>query len=137
MITVSTLQDHQSAVPLLSELRATLDSATFSKRLSAALADGYTLLAAEQDGAIAGVLGYRIVHDICWGKTLYVDDLNIAPDLRCSGIGGKLLEAAKTVAREAGCDHLRLCSGLSRTDAHRFYEAHDMQGFSKQFVLKL
>lgn len=32
---------------------------------------------------------------------------------------------------------MRLCSGLWREDAHRFYESHDMKKFSVQFVLNL
>lgn len=137
MIVITQIADPDRAVPLLSELRATLDAATFQRRLLAALAGGYRLLGAEQGDELVGVLGYRIVEDICWGKTLYVDDLNISPDQRGKGVGGKLLGAAKAAATNAACDHIRLCSGLTRLDAHRFYEAHGMNGFSKQFVLKL
>jgi len=137
MTIVSDIEDIELALPLLAELRAALDPATLSARLSAAVAGGYRVLGATQNDNIVGVLGYRITHDICWGRTLYVDDLNIKPDARGTGIGGALLDVAKVRASELGCDHLRLCSGLTRLDAHRFYEAHDLIGFSKQFVIAL
>jgi len=137
MISVSPAHDIRRAVPLLSELRNTLDPDTFAKRLTAAVEAGYQIMIAEQDGVVVGVLGYRIALDLCWGSTFYIDDLNVDPTLRSSGVGAQLLTAAKSAAREAGCDHIRLCSGLTRTDAHRFYEAQGMQGFSKQFVFKV
>jgi GNAT superfamily N-acetyltransferase len=125
------------ALPLLKELRSSLNDDIFLARLYTAIKGGYRVMGLHKDEAVVAVLGYRIVNDICWGKTFYVDDLNVSSDMRGSGIGGQLIETAKRKAREENCDHLRLCSGLTRTDAHRFYEAHDLNGFSKQFVLAL
>lgn len=127
----------ERATPLLYDLRAALASDVFSRRLAAAWTEGYRVIGAERNGEIIGVLGHRLAYDICWGKTFQVDDLNVAPQLRGSGIGSTLLNAAVKAAHTARCDHVRLCSGLSRHDAHRFYEAHGMQGFSKQFILKV
>ncbi|MGB1209221.1 MAG: GNAT family N-acetyltransferase [Paracoccaceae bacterium] len=137
MTDIIDILDDERAVPLLAELRTKLDASVLRARLDAARLGGYRLLGLEQDGALVGVLGYRVVQDICWGKTLYIDDLNISADVRGNGYGGQLLEAAKHRARDAGCDHIRLCSGLTRADAHRFYEAHGLKGFSKQFVTDL
>jgi GNAT superfamily N-acetyltransferase len=137
MTKVIDLTHSQSALPLLKELRSSLNDDIFLARLDTAIKGGYRVMGLLKNETVVGVLGYRIVHDICWGKTFYVDDLNVSPDIRGSGIGGQLIEAAKHKAREESCDHLRLCSGLTRTDAHRFYEAHDLNGFSKQFVLAL
>ncbi|MCG3266679.1 GNAT family N-acetyltransferase [Yoonia sp. I 8.24] len=137
MIKIIDPLDIELAVPLLADLRSTLDATTFRTRLNAALEGGYRVLGAEQNGIIIGVLGFRFVHDICWGKTCYIDDLNVAADARGAGIGGLLLQAAKDRARKSDCDHIRLCSGLTRADAHRFYEAHDLRSFSKQFVIAL
>lgn len=137
MTTISDIEDITLAIPLLADLRAALDPATLATRLSAAVVGGYRVLGATQGGEIMGVLGYRIIHDICWGRTLYVDELTIMPHARGTGIGGALLEAAKARAMDEKCDLMRLCSGLTRLDAHRFYEAHDLKGFSKQFVLAL
>lgn len=137
MMQVIDIADIERALPLLADLRASLDPKTFRARLSAAHKGGYRMLGLEQHGTILAILGYRIVHDVCWGKTYYIDDLNVSVDARGQGLGGRLLEAAKYRACEEACDHIRLCSGMTRTDAHRFYEAHDMMGFSKQFVLNL
>jgi len=137
MIQVIALSDAGRAEDLLRTLRATLDDATYTSRLKNAVANGYCILGLEDDGAMVGALGYRITFDLCWGKSLCVDDLVVAPDLRGGGHGGALLAAAKAIAQDAQCDHMRLCSGLTRLDAHRFYETNGFGGFSKQFVLAL
>lgn len=136
-LSIDPIQDPRQAITLLRTLRDSIDDPVFEARLKAALAAGYTLLGARDDGALVGVLGYRITHDICWGKTLYVDDLICDPTCRGQGIGGALITAAKDTARHEDCDHIRLCSGLTRTDAHRFYETHALQKFSYQFVQPL
>ncbi|PTX03480.1 GNAT family N-acetyltransferase [Pararhodobacter aggregans] len=137
MIRVVPLQRAAEAAPLLRVLRATLDDATFALRLERAEAQGYRVLAALDGSAMVGALGYRLSDDLTWGRTLYVDDLVVAPDRRSSGIGRALLAEARAQAATSNCDHLRLCSGLSRIDAHRFYEANGLQRFSLQFVARM
>jgi len=137
MIEIHDIKDIEQAAPLLAELRPSLDPSVFDARLTAAVADGYRLIGATRGDDLVGILGYRTTRDVCWGHSFYVDDLNVAPTARATGVGGQLISAAKTRAVKLGCDHMRLCSGLTRKDAHRFYEAHDLKGFSKQFVLAL
>lgn len=137
MIKIEALKDPTPARHVLRELRASLDDATFTARFMAATEAGYQLIVAQDDDAVVGALGHRLVHDLCWGKTLYIDDLVITESRRGSGIGSALLDAALKRAQSLGCDHLRLCSGLTRAHTHRFYEAHGMAGSSKQFVLAL
>lgn len=120
--------------PILKVLRNTIAGNLFDHRLACALANGYRVLATE-DGTAC--FGYHIAHDVYWGKTLYIDDLVVRPDLRSSGIGKALLERAKVEARTLGCDHIRLCSGLNREDAHRFYEANEINRTSIQFAHSL
>ncbi|PYG31155.1 GNAT family N-acetyltransferase [Pelagimonas varians] len=137
MIRIETLEDPTPALPVLRELRGTIGEKTFQTRLQAAQKAGYQMMAAFQAEDVVGVLGYRIVHDICWGQTFFIDDLVVTALGRGHGVGGALLGHATQTAHQLECDHIRLCSGLTRVDAHRFYEAHGMTGFSKQFVLAL
>lgn len=137
MIRIETLEDPVPALPVLRELRGAIDEKTFLHRLQAARQAGYQIIAAYNGDVVAGVLGHRTVHDICWGQTLFIDDLVVTAQGRGQGVGGILIDHAIQSARTRGFDHVRLCSGLARADAHRFYEAHGMVGFSKQFVLAL
>lgn len=137
MLSVVSLSDPNPAVPLLRDLRNGLEEATFTERLARAWHDGYRILAAKDGASILGIAGYRVVHDLFWGKTLYVDDLIVAASSRGQGIGAQLLTAMNTHARETGCDHIRLCSGLDRDAAHRFYKSNEMVPRSLQFVAGL
>lgn len=128
------IQTDSDAVGVLRILRASLDGTTFSKRLKEAVKAGFKMITAQKDGAAMGVLGYRILYDVCWGKTFYIDDLVTTPELRSTGVGTALLNHAKKLSIELECDHIRLCSGKIRHDAHRFYEANGFEFFSHQFV---
>ncbi|MBT0959344.1 GNAT family N-acetyltransferase [Alphaproteobacteria bacterium KMM 3653] len=123
--------------PLLRVLRDGLEASLFEARLTRAIAGGYHALVARGDGGVLGCLGYRLCDDICWGRTFYVDDLVVLPQARGSGVGGALWDAAKAEGAAQGCDHLRLCSGLSRAEAHRFYEANGLARTSLQFFFAL
>ena len=50
------------------------------------------------------------------------------------GVGRLLLDAAAAWARERGCSHLQLDSGLGRKDAHRFYLANGMEQWALVFT---
>ena len=54
-----------------------------------------------------------------------------------AGYRALLAEIVIDMAINDGCDHLRLASGLDRTDAHRFYERHGLARTSIQFARPL
>ncbi len=87
---------------------------------------GDDVLVAELDGEVVGVceliLFRRLQHR--GGRCAELESVHVRSDLRGRGIGGKLLEAAVTRARQAGCYRVQLLSNTVRTDAHRFYERH-------------
>ena len=136
-LTLALLEDAAEAEGLLRLLRPNLDDATFAKRLSRAVAQGYRVFAAYMGGALAGALGFRLTDDLCWGRTLFVDDLIVAPNHRGQGVGALLLDQAQAHAAREDCDHLRLCSGLTREAAHRFYMTQGLSRSSIQFVVSL
>jgi predicted N-acetyltransferase YhbS len=48
----------------------------------------------------------------------------VKEEKRGTGIGHKLITELERVAKESGFTGIRLTSGSTRTDAHRFYEKH-------------
>ncbi len=86
------------------------------------------ILLAEVDGVIVGLATvYVDFPSIRFGVRCYLQDLVVASTSRGEGIGRLLLDAATDWARERGCSHLQLDSGLGRKDAHRFYLANGME----------
>jgi GNAT superfamily N-acetyltransferase len=87
--------------------------------------EGYRLAAAFEEGEerAAAVAGFRLGHNIAWGRFIYVDDLSSLPEARRRGHGRALLDWLLEEAAREGCDQLHLDSGvgLERADAHRLY----------------
>ncbi len=96
------------------------------------------ILLAEDSGAIVGLASvykdYRSIRD---GWRCWLQDLVVTSDKRSTGVGASLLAAAADWARDHGCTHVDLASGLARKDAHRFYEREGMLKASYDFRLQL
>jgi GNAT superfamily N-acetyltransferase len=85
--------------------------------------DAVVLVAESEEGGLVGICtGYQDLHSVRFGYRAWVEDLAVHPDHRSSGVGKRLLDAAKAWARERGATHLELDSAEARADAHRFYE---------------
>jgi GNAT superfamily N-acetyltransferase len=98
---------------------------------------GYRLAGAFVDGTpeAAAVAGFRIVENLAWGRSLYVDDLVTHPDHRGAGLATALLAWLDAEARREGCRELHLDSGVvpERQAAHRRYFGHGMRIASYHF----
>lgn len=66
-------------------------------------ADGYRVLAASDAGGIVGLAGYRMLTNLLDGRFVYVGDLVVGGKMQRDGIGARLLDAVRQIAREAGC----------------------------------
>lgn len=130
-IEIDPCEDIAVIAPILKLLRGGFEEDMFQQRLTRALNNGYRCFVASN---ARGLLGYHVSYDVFWGKTLYIDDLVVEPNHRSAGIGAHLVEHAKREARALECDHIRLCSGLTRADAHRFYEQNGFAKSSLQFA---
>lgn len=112
--------------PVMKELRKDLsidDYLTICAR--AHEADGYEIVAIEDNSRVLAVMGFRVLHDFVHGKHLYIDDLVSTETHRSKGLGAKLLKYAEDQARELGCKGLRLCTGVENEKGKSFYERHD------------
>jgi GNAT superfamily N-acetyltransferase len=87
--------------------------------------EGYRLAGVFEDGAASAVAvaGFRVQHNLAWGRFLYVDDLSTLEAARRRGHGRALLDWLVAEARRLGCDELHLDSGVGpqRAAAHRLY----------------
>ena len=87
--------------------------------------EGYRIVAVFEDGAeqARAAAGFRLVHNLAWGRFLYVDDLSTVPEARRRGHASRLLAWIAEEAAREGCDAVHLDSGVGpeRRDAHRRY----------------
>lgn len=74
----------------------------------------------DRAGRLFGLAGWRLLATTrC--RVLYVDDLVTDSARRGEGVGAALFAALERAAAAQGCEALELDSGVSRSDAHRFY----------------
>ena len=98
-------------------------------------AQAYRLAYLTEHGRPVAVAGFRTGENLPWGRFMYVDDLVTAPAHRSRGHGRTMLHWLRRHAAEAGCEQLRLDSGVQRKDAHRFYEREGMEMVSLHFMM--
>jgi len=91
------------------------------------------LLALDGDALVGLASVYADIQSIRYGKRCWLQDLVVSKDARNRGIGRLLLDAATEWARDRGCTHLELSSGMGRVDAHRFYRR---EGMTEQYVFE-
>jgi GNAT superfamily N-acetyltransferase len=102
--------------------------------------DGYRLVAAFDEGEEAvAVAGFRLGHNLAWGRFIYVDDLSTLPAGRGRGHGEALLRWIVDEAQRLGCDEVHLDSGTvpERWAAHRLYHRVGMNISSHHFTIRV
>jgi GNAT superfamily N-acetyltransferase len=127
----------REAFAVMRQLRPHLEEDVFIEQVRRQMQAGYRLAAARLAGATVGVMGYRFIEDLAWGLTLYVDDLVVDENQRSRGVGEGFMKFAENESSRRNCETIRLCSGLQREDAHRFYERVGFEKTSYSFINKL
>jgi GNAT superfamily N-acetyltransferase len=122
---------------VMHELRPQLDAESFLRRVREQRGEGYSLARLEVEGEVVAVAGYRILHNLVWGKFLYVDDLVTRARDHSKGLGQALFAWLLEEARAAGCQQFELDSGVQRFGAHRFYLGQRMDITCHHFSRKL
>ena len=102
---------------------------------------GYRLVAAFADGGeeAVAVAGFRLGHNLAWGRFIYVDDLSTLPAARGRGHGEAVLRWIFDEAQRLGCDEVHLDSGSvpERWAAHRLYHRVGMNINSHHFARRV
>jgi GNAT superfamily N-acetyltransferase len=127
--------DLEASFPVMQELRPHLnDRSAYVAQIAQQRTQGYRLLAAWSDGAIVGLAGYRLQDNLIYGRFVYVDDLVVTASLQRSGIGERLLQAARQEAVALHCKHFVLDTGLHMALAQRFYFRQGLLARGMHFV---
>ena len=135
--TASTDDEILSCHRVMRQLRPHVGAQEWVRRVHRQQQEGYQLAMLLDGDDVVAVAGYRLAHNLAWGKFLYVDDLVTDASRRSSSYGGGLLEWLVQTANAAGCDELHLDSGVQRFGAHRFYLRHGLDITSHHFRIVL
>ena len=116
------------------------DEAEFVRRVDdVQRPEGYRIVGAFEGERCVAVAGFRVIHNLAWGDTLYVDDLSTLPETRGRGYGRALLEWCKEEGRRRGCIQFHLDSGVGpeREEAHRLYFNTGLRIYAYHFAAPL
>ncbi|MBQ7875048.1 MAG: GNAT family N-acetyltransferase [Oscillospiraceae bacterium] len=94
-----------------------------------------TIVVAEADGKIAGVLSFmqRRIESVTHvtRKVVFIDSIAVDENFRGRGIGTKLLDFAKDIAQKMNCDGVELQVNAKNSAAMEFYKKF---GFTEKSV---
>ena len=116
-----TEQDIRACYPCMKQLRNHLSENDFLNGVKQQQTVGYKLIYLKANNHIQAVMGYRILHNLAWGKFLYIDDLVTVASGRSQGYGSELLNWIESIAKKNDCREIHLDSGLEKVKAHQFY----------------
>jgi GNAT superfamily N-acetyltransferase len=133
----ATLEDEDRALYLLEQLfepPGSVPPQYTRERFSAAFRwaveqpNADVLLAFDGGTAVGLASVYADIQSLGFGPKCWLQDMVVDEERRSQGIGGFLMAAAESWARDRGLTHIELSSNSGRVDAHRFYER---QGFGR------
>lgn len=138
MIKIAETKDELVACyPIVHELRGHLSVDEYLAMIGLMEGEGYRLAFLEVDGAVVCCAGFHMQTTLFMGRYLYVDDLVTGAAHRSLQYGAQMMDWLKVYARDAGCGHLTLCSGVQRFSAHKFYLNQGFNIASHYFVQEL
>ena len=124
-------------LPALAELRPHRTAEELRKMLLQQFGEGFQIIFIGDESVAYAVAGFRTIHFLFSGKTLYIDDLVTHSDHKRKGYAGALLDWMKEYALQNGYDHISLDSGFHRKDAYRLYLNKGFEISSIHFSIKL
>ena len=134
----TTDEDITECYDVMSQLRTHIEREDFLPRVRKQMNDfDFRLAYLKDEGEIKAVAGIRVSEWLHGGKYVEIDDLVSKDGDRSKGYGGILFDWIVDFARNEGCDHVRLLSGVQRFDAHRFYLKKRMNIEAHYFNLPL
>jgi GNAT superfamily N-acetyltransferase len=132
------LADSKEIAQLLSELGYPALPREVEARLGRFAAGSSLVLVADADGSAVGLATaqiWRALH--VEPPTAWLTALVVGSQTRRLGVGRMLVEAVEAWAGARGCLSISLLSGLSRADAHQFYERLGYRQTGRRFTKPL
>lgn len=138
MIKIAETEDELVACyAIVHELRDHLSLDEYLAMLGVMHGEGYKLAYLQVDEQVVCCAGFHMQTTLFMGKYMYVDDLVTGAAHRSLQYGAQMMDWLKAYARDVGCVHLTLCSGVQRFDAHKFYLNQGFRIASHYFSQKL
>ncbi len=128
--------DCAAIAALLGELGYPTQARAVERRLAGLRkAGGSRVLVATVGTSVVGVVGLQVMPLLHRDhKSCRVLALCVTADFTRQGVGTRLMRAAESVARRAGCHRMELTTATERTGAHAFYRRLGYKEASLRFA---
>ncbi len=138
-IRAATPNDAPSLSALVAQLGYPAPAEAIPSRLAnMGRSDDNTVLVAEEDGQIIGVMAARVMWVIHLDAPLaWLTALVVLDSARGRGIGSMLLDRAEEWAKHMGAQKISLSSAMHRTDTHTYYDNRGYERSGLRFTKKL
>jgi len=131
---LETNEEFKRAFPVMRQLCDHLNEEQYLTLLNSMRKEGYRLLSLmNEKDEIMSVAGVAIRTDFFNGKHLWIHDLVTSKETRSQGIGKNLATHLEEFAKSQGCEKVVLYSGISREQAHHFWQNH--MNFDKRGIV--
>ena len=119
--------DFIAAYMVLHQLQSDLLMAHYLARVEHARNGGWRLFVVLRAEEPIAAIGFRLLDDLAWGRSLLIEQIVVDSALRGRGIGTSLMLRMAELGRLTRSDHIRLSAGLNHPDLHRFVERIGMR----------
>lgn len=84
----------------------------------------YCIYIAEHEGQVVGTFALMVMESLghMGISSAILEDVVVSEQYRDLGVGQQMMSSATATAQQKGCNKLFFSSGMTRSDAHRFYE---------------
>ena len=118
-------------------LRPHLIKEEFLEKIRDIQKENYHLAYIASEGKVVSIAGFRYMHMLYSGKSIYIDDLSTLETHRGKGYASQLLNYIDALVKEQKLEVVHLDSGFSRQKAHKVYFNHGYTISSFHFAKKL
>jgi len=139
-IRTAKLDDLESVYTLINDLEGqTLDKLLFTKNYLKNLSESNIYyLVAVSDNKIIGFISLHVQHLLHHSKPICeIQELNIDPEKRGSGIGGLLIDEIEKIAISLNLEEIELSTKIHRERAQSFYRNLSYTHTHNKYVKKL
>lgn len=133
MLELTKQEEFEQAFPVMRELCDHLSHYEYMNLLGEMRQDGYRMFALIDGKEIISLAGVAIRTDFFNGKHLWIHDFVTRSDIRSKGSGSILAGHLMKFAEDERCEKIVLYSGLSREQAHHFWESK--AGFERRGIV--
>jgi GNAT superfamily N-acetyltransferase len=131
-------EDTPQIVDLIGLLDHAVDASGVARRMKFLADQGIPQLVATEGDVVIGLCGLHVMVALHRERAVgRVTILVVREDMRGSGIGRRLLQAAEQELRNRGCGLVEITSNQRLEDAHLFYEHWGYERTSFRFMKRL